>query len=136
MEFYCQFGLKCTADWGGIPVVIMTGDNVQLPPVCDSPPYHCNPSKAKPAAIRGFNIWKLSNNVVTLKQVMRQDNSEVDLKGTLQRLRTYSAIKNDAKWLQKFQWHELQKKYTKVEMEHMSDNALFVYPNTQRRMGT
>ena len=126
MEFHCQFGLKNTHDWGGIPVVIMTGDNVQLPPVCDSPPYHCKSSKS--AAIRGYSIWKLFTSVVNLQQVMRQDSHEVHLKDTLQRLRTYSATQEDVRWLQTFQWDQLKRKYGYDSMNHMADNALFIFP--------
>ena len=41
IEFMCKYGmknrLKNSASWGGIPVVVFLGDDVQLPPVCDSP---------------------------------------------------------------------------------------------------
>jgi hypothetical protein len=125
-EHHCQFGLKSNKEWGGLPVVVYTGDDIQLPPVCDSPPYKC--TSTKPASMRGHHLWKSFTTVVTLRQVMRQDDSEVQLKNVLQRLRTYSATHEDTVWLQSFQWQHLTRKFGNDAMALMSDNALFAFP--------
>jgi hypothetical protein len=44
MEFMCRYGVKngenFDQSWGGLPVVIFLGDDVQLSPVLDSPVYN------------------------------------------------------------------------------------------------
>jgi hypothetical protein len=126
MEYHSQCGMKTDKDWGGLPVVVFLGDDIQLPPVCDSPVYNCNSSK--PASMRGALLWKAFDTVVTLHQIIRQDNREQELKSVLQRLRTYSATENDCEWLQQFQWGNLQKKYSPTDMQNMTENALFAFP--------
>ena len=126
MEYHCQFGLMIQKDWGGIPVVVFTGDDIQLPPVCDSPVYKCN--STRPASMRGGTLWGSFKTVVTLRQTMRQDHSEVELKNVLHRLRSYSATRDDALWLQSFQWQNLTRKYGDAVLKSMSDNGLFAFP--------
>jgi hypothetical protein len=58
MEFMCRYGVKngenFDQSWGGLPVVIFLGDDVQLSPVLDSPVY--NSSCKLPAALHGMMI--------------------------------------------------------------------------------
>ena len=58
MELMCSCGVRRGSNshksWGGLPVVVFFGDDVQLPPVLDSPVYNC---KSKlPAAIHGVLV--------------------------------------------------------------------------------
>ena len=61
MEFMCRYGVKngenFDQSWGGLPVVIFLGDDVQLSPVLDSPVY--SSSCKLPAALHGVLVWKL-----------------------------------------------------------------------------
>jgi hypothetical protein len=61
MEFMCRYGVKIGENfdqsWGGLPVVIFLGDDVQLSPVLDSPVY--NSSCKLPAALHGVLVWNL-----------------------------------------------------------------------------
>lgn len=41
MDFHCRCGTGLAdQSWGGIPVVVFFGDDVQLPPVLDAPVYN------------------------------------------------------------------------------------------------
>ena len=55
MEFMCLCGVRhghnSAASWDGLPVVVFFGDDVQLPPLLDSPVY--NPSGKCPASMHG-----------------------------------------------------------------------------------
>ncbi len=62
---------------------------------------------------------------------MRQDESEVQLRDVLQRLRTYSSTKQDCQWLQHFQWSNITQRYEKEVVETMTQNALFAFPTHQ-----
>ena len=127
MEFHCRYGMKNeSSDWGGLPVVVFLGDDVQLPPVCDSPVYHC---KSKfPAAMHGAFIWKSFNTAVHLQTIVRQNADQHFFKNVLMSLRTYSLSTEQAKWLQSFQWNDMKKKYGSNEMNDVNDNGLFVFP--------
>ena len=105
MEYHCRYGMKhgssSTQDWGGIPVVLFLGDDVQLPPVCDSPVYVCN-SKNQ-AALHGSIVWKSFNTAIQLVQIVRQLDTEIQFKSVLQSLRDYTTTPEQAQWLQQFQ---------------------------------
>jgi hypothetical protein len=60
--------------WGGLPVVIFLGDDVQLSPVLDSPVY--NSSSKLPAALLGVLVWKDFKYSVNLKTIVRQGIKE------------------------------------------------------------
>ena len=126
MEYHSQCGLKNNMEWGGVPVVVFFGDDIQLPSVCDSPVYLC--CSSKPAAMRGALIWKGFDTAVELKQIVRQNSDQKRLKQVLNSLRTYTTNDNDTQWLQNFQWDHLIKKYGKTLMQSMKEDALFVFP--------
>ena len=126
MEFHCQCGLKSKKSWGGLPVVVFLGDDIQLPPVCDSPVYNCK--STKPVDMRGSLLWQEFQYAVTLNQIVRQNSEEQDFKHVLHRLRTYSASPEDTQWLQRFQWDALKLRYSRQHMEDMAQNALYVFP--------
>ena len=68
MEYMCQHAMQkktqSAASWGGIPIVVFLGDEVQLPPVCNSPVY--NNHLENPAAMRGVLVWSDFTTAVTL----------------------------------------------------------------------
>ena len=74
MGWMCWYGVKKDAQsnqsWGGIPVVVFFGDDIQLPPVLDSPVY--NSHSKVPAAMHGVLVWKEFDTSVILKTAMRQ----------------------------------------------------------------
>jgi hypothetical protein len=72
---------------GRLPVVVFFGDDVQLPPVLDSPVYICK--SQIPAAIHGVLVWKEFTHAVALRTVVRQGNDENTFKQILTDLRQY-----------------------------------------------
>ena len=112
---------------GGLPIVVFFGDDVQLPPVLDSPLYNSN-SKC-PAALHGVLVWKEFSKAVTLNNIIRQNEDQNQLKEVLNALRQYKATTKHAKWLQKFQWDDLQKSHGNELLQRMSNQGLFVFPS-------
>ena len=129
MEYMCQHAIQkkaqSAASWGGIPVVVFLGDEVQLPPVCDSPVY--NNHLENPAAMRGVLIWSEFTTAVTLTNIVRQNESQQQLRTTLMALREYKTTKDQAAWLQKFQWTNLRLSYGQELLSRMSSEGLFVF---------
>ena len=126
MEFLCQHGSQVSQPWGGLPVVVFLGDDIQLPPVCDTPVYVG--SQKTPSAMHGFLVWKQFKHAVELKTVVRQNMEQSDLKSVLSSLRQYDATSEQSKWLQQFQWENLKSRYGQSSMEEMAEHALHVFP--------
>ena len=118
---------------GSLPVVIFFGDDVQLPPVLDSPVY--NSSSKLPAAMHGVLVWQLFDTAVILRNIVRQGNDEHQLKNALLSLREYEVTKEQARWLQKFQWDDLKQSHGTDLLTRMSDKGLFVFPSHEEVRG-
>ena len=56
---------------GGIPVAVFKGDDVQLPPVCDTPVYisYCRSAPSNHAHL----VWTMYDSAVELTQIIRQN---------------------------------------------------------------
>ena len=131
MEFMCRYGVhggeNSDQSWGGLPVVIFLGDDVQLPPVLDYPVY--NNKSTFPAALHGAIVWQEFQTVVNLKTSIRQGEEEHELRDVLSALREYKLSSEQAKWLQNFQHHNLKTKYGNELLQKMHSNGLFVFPS-------
>ena len=126
MEFLCRHGMKkSSSSWGGLPVVILLGNDVQLPPV-----YHSSSKAANKttAALHGSLVWKEFNVVVALKTIIRQNRSQAQLKNVLMSMREHKTTLEQAKWLQHFQWDSLRQIYGECLLEDMLARGLFVFP--------
>jgi len=130
VEFMCRYGVEegqhFDKTWGGLPVVIFVGDDVQLPPVLDSPVYNTNGKT--PAAFHGALVWKKINHAVNLQQIVREAPDQQQLKEVLLALREYKTTSCHANWLQNFQWNNLRLKYGTDFLSRLSENGLFVFP--------
>jgi hypothetical protein len=137
VEFMCRYGVEegqnFDKTWGGLPVVIFFGDDVQLPPVLDSPVY--NTSGKTPAALHGALVWKNFNHAVNLQQLVRQAPDQQQLKEVLLALREYKTTSCHANWLQNFQWNNLRLKYGTDFLSRLSENGLFVFPTHEEVWG-
>lgn len=122
----CTKRFKCFSILGGLPVVIFLGDDVQLPPVLDTPVYKAN-SKS-PAGMHGALVWKEFNEAVLLKTVVHQAEDQTYFKNVLGALREYKLTQDHATWLQKFQWGDLLKSHGQSFIDDMDENSLFVFP--------
>ena len=130
MEFHCRCGMangaQSSTEWGGLPVVVFFGDDVQLPPVCDAPLYKCNSKSAN--TMRGHLCWKKFNTVVHLSKIIRQNEAYTELRDVLMSMRTYYLTQQQAKWLQQFQMNNLQQKYGSNIAQVMDQDGLHVFP--------
>ena len=92
MEQHARYAISRGANaeelWGGIPVVVFMGDDVQLPPVCDTPVYI--PDCRSAPSNHGRLVWTSLDSAVEFTQIVRQNESEQQLRDVLMSLRTYS----------------------------------------------
>ena len=130
MEQHTRYGMNRggTAEepWGGLPVVVMMGDDVQLPPVCDTPVY-ISDARSAPSN-HGRLVWTNFDSSVELTQIVRQSESEVQLRNVLTSLRYYTTTPEQVHWLQKYQWHNLLRTHGEGLLQRMDDQGLFVFP--------
>jgi hypothetical protein len=129
MEFMCRYGTnndEClNQSWRGLSVVVFCGNDVQLPPVLDSPVY--NSSGKLPASMHGVLVWNNFSCAVKNK-IVRQGKDEQELKDVLLSLGEYILTPDQASWLHNFQWHNLKRSYGYSLLQKMSDNEFFVFP--------
>lgn len=102
MEQYARYAINrgAIADemWGGIPVVVLMGDDdVQLPPVCDSPVY-IQDCRSAPSN-HGRLVWTTFDTAAELTQIVRQTESEQQLRDVLTSLRPYHTTQQQIRWL-------------------------------------
>lgn len=134
MDFHCRCGTGLAdQSWGGIPVVVFFGDDVQLPPVLDAPVY--NTKSLSPASMHGVLVWQEFNTAVVLKNVIRQGEHEKELRDVLSCLREYKASPCQAQWLQQFQWNNLKLTHGVELLERMLLSGLFVFPTHDEEWG-
>ncbi|CAC5402437.1 unnamed protein product [Mytilus coruscus] len=79
--------INASHSWEGYPVAIFLDDDVQLPPVLDTPVYKGN-SKS-PTGMHGALVWKEFDNEVLLNSVVRQAEDQNYLKNIIGALREY-----------------------------------------------
>ena len=130
MEQHARYAINRGANadelWGGIPVVVFMGDDVQLPPVCDTPVYI--PDCRSAPSNHGRLVWTSLDSAVELSQIVRQNESEQQLRDVLMSLRTYSTTPQQIRWLQQFQWHNLCISYGPELLGRMDEQGLYILP--------
>ena len=130
MEQHARYAISRGANaeelWGGIPVVVFMGDDVQLPPVCDTPVYI--PDCRSAPSNHGRLVWTSLDSAVELTQIVRQNESEQQLRDVLMSLRTYSTTAQQIRWLQQFQWHNLRMSRGPELLGRMDEQGLYVFP--------
>ena len=92
MEQHTRYAVNRGANadelWGAIPVVVLMGDDVQLPPVCDTRPVYIDHSRSAPSN-HGRLVWTSFESALELTQIVRQTESEEQLRDVLISMRTY-----------------------------------------------
>ena len=112
--------------WGSIPVVMFMGDDVQLPPVCDTPAYI--PECRSVPSNHGRLVWTNLDTAVELTENVRQSKSEQQLRDVLMSLRSYGTTPQQIHWLQQFQWHNLRVSHGPERLDRMDEQGLYVFP--------
>ena len=130
MEQHTRYAVNRGANadelWGAIPVVVLMGDDVQLLPVCDTPVY-IDHSRSAPSN-HGRLVWTSFDSAVELTQIVRQTESEEQLRDVLTSMRTYTTTPQQVRWLQKFQWHNLRISHGQQLLRRMDEQGLYVFP--------
>ena len=112
--------------WRGIPVVVLMGDDVQLPPVCDTPVY-IQHSRSAPSN-RGRLVWTTFDSAVELTEIVRQADSERQPREVLMPIRTYTTTPEQISWLQEFHRHNLRASNGPDLLARMDEQGLYVFP--------
>ena len=89
--------------------------------------YKCNGQSS--AALHGVLVWKEFQTVVGLQNIIRQGNEEQVFRDVLMAVREYKTSKEQASWLQKFQWDRSKSVYGKDLLQRMDNYGLFVFPS-------
>jgi hypothetical protein len=133
-------GQKCDQEWGGIPIVILVGDDYQLPSI-DSGAIHIFDSGLKKtfATIAGESIFaEFAQNVMKLDDSKRQHGDQTRLRDLLKKLRLEESeedklTKEDAKFLCSFCINNL-KNFSESEVQQLQDDTtLFLFANKEPR---
>ena len=103
MEQHARYAINrgASADklWVGIPVAVFMGVDVQPPPVCDTPVY-ISDCRSAPSN-HGRLAWTMFDSAVELTQIIRQNESEQQLRDVLMSLRNYATTLEQIHWLQR-----------------------------------
>ena len=130
IEQHAHFAInkRANADelWGEIPVAVFMRDDIQLPPVCDTPVY-ISDCRSAPSN-HGRWVWTMFDSAVELTQIIRQSESEQQLRDVLVSLRNYTTTPQQIHWLQQFQWHNLCMSHEPELLARMDEQGLYVFP--------
>jgi ATP-dependent exoDNAse (exonuclease V) alpha subunit len=117
-------------DWGGIPVVVIFGDDYQLPSIepgafdC----FNCSNNESigkKTNGRRHFII--LGKTVMELQQVMRQQEKETLFMRILNNIRLGKATNEDIAILMSL--HLNDHRFTEEDRKKIRENAMYIYAN-------
>ena len=129
MEQHARYAINRGANadelWGGIPVAVFMGEDVQLPPACDIPVY-ISDCRSAPSNY-GRLVWTMFDSAVELTQIIRENESEQQLRDVLMSLRNYATILEQIHWLQQFQWHNLRMSYGPEFLARMDEQGLYIF---------
>ncbi len=144
MEHHCKLGAyrgqKCDQKWGGVPIVILVGDDYQLPSV-DFGAIHIFDSSTKKSFITaaGESIFsEFAENVMKLDDSKRQHGDQTRLRDLLKKLRLQEdeeeeITKEDAQYICSFCINNL-KNFSESEVQELQDDTtLFLFANKDPR---
>ena len=76
----------------------------------------------------GRLVWTSLDGAVELTQIVRQNESEQQIRDVLMSLRTYNTTARQIRWLQQFQWHNLRMSHGPELLVRMDKQGLCVFP--------
>jgi hypothetical protein len=122
-------GEHSNEDWGGIPIVVILGDNYQLTPPCeegaiDSFHNQGNSEESKNGAYHFINLGQCSNELST---IMRQDESQMELRDILKNTRIGEPSENYIKSLMPL--HLNSGNLSIEQIQAIEDHALYIFAN-------
>ncbi|CAH3017281.1 unnamed protein product [Porites evermanni] len=68
------------------------------------------------------------DSAVELTEIIRQNESEQQLRDVLMSLRNYTTTPQQIHWLQQFQWHNLRMSHEPELLARMDEQGLYVFP--------
>ena len=100
-----------SSSWSGIPVVVVFLEmtfNYHMSVIYSSIKAAVK-KRTPPATLHGALVWKEFNVVVALKSIIRQKQSQGQLKSVLMSMRGHKTTPEQAQWLQQFHWDTIRK---------------------------
>jgi len=73
-------------------------------------------------------MWTSFDCDLELTQIVRQSESEEQLRDVLMSMRTYTTTPQQVWWLQKFQLHNLRISHGQELLRRMDEQGLYVFP--------
>ena len=94
----------------------------QLPPVCDTPVYISDSRSA--LSTHGRLVSTMFDSAVEFTQIIRQGESEQQLRDVLVSLTNYTPTLQQIHWLQQFQWHNVRMSHGPELLARMGEQGL------------
>ena len=141
---YCAHGgNKTQTPWGGVPIVIQLGDDMQLPsygkgttfiplPGCG----YCRPPvEHNKMVLRGHEVhMNFAKSVMELPEIKRQTESEKEMINRLERTRNDELDEDDVEFFRGLHVRNRENDVVfKKELEKRTDDALYVFANCAPR---
>ena len=124
-------GRSKTEPWGGLPVMLICGDDYQLPPSFDKGAFSIYNTKSKPKdkmVLKGQNEFLMCcNNVMNLTIPMRLKDCDKCAKQLLGRLRVAQANQADADKLMSLHLDVIEQKFGIAAVESIKKRAVYLY---------
>jgi hypothetical protein len=130
--------------WGFIPVVVLFGDDGQLPPIepgafyaFDKKPSNMGDEKLKLRYRGEYLFLQLGKDVMQLKTNKRQDQSQIRFHRILKGLRAEkeedTLSEDDVRYLYSFLLHPDNDRFTKEEIQTISERSTWLFANKAPR---
>jgi len=120
------------SDWGGIPVVIIFGDDYQLTPPCEDGAIDAlfNQGYTEESKNGAYHFIQLGGTTMELEQIIRQNNDQEELRDVLRNTRVGHPSDNNVETI--LALHLNSGNFTMEEIEELESKALYVFANKKQ----